>query len=67
VRKSLPVAVILLVELLAAVVSATLLGGESLTANDWAGGALILFAAMLESRRGEEHLEPVIPSVAERV
>jgi len=59
-------AVILLVELLAAVVSATLLGGESLAANEWAGGALILVAALLESRRGGERPEPVLSPVAER-
>ncbi len=60
-------AVILIVELLAAVVSATLVGGETLAANEWAGGALILAAAVLESRRGGEHLEPVIPPAADRV
>lgn len=60
-------AVILLVELLAAVVSATLIGGETLAANEWAGGALILAAAVLESRRGGMCAEPAIAPAAERV
>jgi drug/metabolite transporter (DMT)-like permease len=43
--------VILIIELLAAVVSATLIGGETLEANELAGGVLIFSAALLEARR----------------
>lgn len=49
--------VLLITELLAAVVSAVLIGGESLTGGEMAGGALILAATLLEARRAPE--EPV--------
>lgn len=41
--------VILTIELLVAVVSATLIGGESLQPHEWAGGALIAAAALIEA------------------
>jgi drug/metabolite transporter (DMT)-like permease len=41
--------VILLAELLIAVVSATLIGGEQLAPHEWVGGALIMVAALLEA------------------
>jgi drug/metabolite transporter (DMT)-like permease len=47
-------AVILIAELLVAVVSATLIGQEQLTAGELAGGALILTAALLEALRPAE-------------
>ncbi|MGE0079779.1 MAG: DMT family transporter [Thiohalomonadaceae bacterium] len=43
--------IILIVELLAAVISATLIGGETLSLEEIAGGALILTAAVIEARR----------------
>jgi drug/metabolite transporter (DMT)-like permease len=43
--------VILMMELLVAVVSAALIGGERLSAGELAGGALILAAALLEAMR----------------
>ncbi len=50
--------VILITELLAAVVSATLLGGETLSLVELAGGCLILAAALLEARRAGEPVGP---------
>jgi drug/metabolite transporter (DMT)-like permease len=41
--------VILLAELLVAVLTASWWGGESLSAIEWVGGALIAFAALLET------------------
>jgi drug/metabolite transporter (DMT)-like permease len=45
-------AVLLVFELVAAVVSALLIGGESLSAMGWAGAGLITAAALLEARSG---------------
>ena len=42
-------AVLQVVELLVAVVSAVLLGGEVLTAKDWIGGAMIIAATLIEA------------------
>jgi drug/metabolite transporter (DMT)-like permease len=44
--------VILILELVAAVVSATLIGGEQLAPLEWAGALLILVAALIEALRG---------------
>jgi drug/metabolite transporter (DMT)-like permease len=44
--------VILVLELVAAVVSATLIGGEQLAPLEWAGALLILVAALIEALRG---------------
>ncbi|MGF1548463.1 MAG: DMT family transporter [Thiotrichales bacterium] len=45
--------VIIILELLTAVASAVLIGGERMSAIEIAGGALVLTAALLESRRVE--------------
>jgi drug/metabolite transporter (DMT)-like permease len=44
--------VILILELVAAVVSATLIGGEQMSPMEWAGAILILIAALIEALRG---------------
>jgi drug/metabolite transporter (DMT)-like permease len=44
--------VILILELVAAVVSATVIGGEQLAPIEWAGAALILTATLIEALRG---------------
>jgi drug/metabolite transporter (DMT)-like permease len=43
--------ILIILELLTAVASATLIGGETLSPAEWAGAALILSAAVLEGRR----------------
>lgn len=43
--------IIIVMELVAAVVSATLIGGENLAPGEWLGGALILIATVIEARR----------------
>jgi len=43
--------IILITELLVAVISATLMGGETLGSNELAGGTLIFAAALIEARR----------------
>ncbi len=45
--------VILILELVAAVVSATLIGDERMAPLEWAGALLILVAALIEALRGE--------------
>ncbi|SCZ64659.1 DMT family transporter [Thiohalomonas denitrificans] len=50
--------VLLITELLAAVISAVVIGGETLSAGELAGGALILAATLIEARRGPD--EPVV-------
>ncbi len=50
--------VILITELLAAVISATLLGGEVLSGGELLGGLLILAAALLEARRAGDEPAP---------
>ena len=52
--------VILLAELLVAVVSATLIGGETLTLREGLGGALIALAALIEATAGPA--APTAPS-----
>jgi len=42
-------AVLQVVELLVAVVSAVLIGGEAMTAKDWTGGAMIVAATLIEA------------------
>ncbi|MGZ5818318.1 MAG: DMT family transporter, partial [Burkholderiaceae bacterium] len=42
--------VLQVIELLVAIVSALLIGGEMLTAKEWIGGAMIIGATLLESR-----------------
>jgi drug/metabolite transporter (DMT)-like permease len=44
--------VIIILELVVAVATAMLIGGEHMSALEMAGGALILIAALLEARRG---------------
>jgi drug/metabolite transporter (DMT)-like permease len=44
--------VILILELVAAVVTATLIGGETMTPVEWLGALLILAAALMEALRG---------------
>lgn len=44
--------ILLILELITAVVSATLVGGETMTAGEWLGSGLILTAAVMEARRG---------------
>lgn len=46
--------IIIVMELVSAVVSATLVGGENLQPSEWLGGALILTAATIEARRPAE-------------
>ncbi|MCU0936518.1 MAG: DMT family transporter [Gammaproteobacteria bacterium] len=43
--------ILIILELLTAVASATLIGGETMAPAEWAGAALILSAAVLEGRR----------------
>lgn len=43
--------ILIILELLTAVASATLIGGETLSPAEWAGAGLILTAALLEGRR----------------
>lgn len=43
--------IIIVMELVSAVVSATLIGGEHLQAAEWLGGAMILSATIIEARR----------------
>ncbi len=45
--------IIIVMELVSAVVSATLIGGEHLQAMEWLGGAFILTATTIEARRPE--------------
>jgi drug/metabolite transporter (DMT)-like permease len=54
-------AIILIVELLAAVVSAALFAGEVMSLTEILGGSLILFATLMEARR------PEIPEVSHAV
>lgn len=55
-------AVLLISELLAAVVSAVMIGGETLSAGEIAGGALILAATLLEARRSVDVAVAEVPS-----
>ena len=50
--------VILILELVAAVVSATLIGGEQMAPWEWAGAALILVAALIEAVRDTSDAVP---------
>ena len=43
--------ILIILELVTAVVSATLIGGETMSPGEWTGGALILAAAVIEARR----------------
>ncbi len=43
--------ILIILELLTAVASATLIGGETMSTAEWAGAALILGAALVEGRR----------------
>ncbi len=53
--------VILILELLAALVSATLIGGEQMAPLEWAGALMILIAALIEALRGSPlKLEAVV-------
>ncbi len=54
--------VLLITELLAAVASAVVIGGESLSGGEMVGGALILAATLLEAKRAPE--EPVVDAPA---
>ena len=45
--------ILLITELLVAVVSATLIGDETMTLTEMIGGGLILVSAVLEAWRGE--------------
>jgi drug/metabolite transporter (DMT)-like permease len=47
-------AVLQVVELLVAVFSAVWIGGEQLSAKEWAGGAMIVLATLIEARSSEE-------------
>lgn len=49
--------IIIVMELVSAVVSATLIGGEMLSAGEWLGGALILTATIIEARRPAVELQ----------
>jgi drug/metabolite transporter (DMT)-like permease len=57
--------VLIIMELVTAVVSASLLTGDTPLPLEWAGGALILFSALLEARRAPapEALQPGDPAV----
>ena len=52
--------VILTIELLVSVVSAVLLGGESLRPSEWAGGVLIAVAALIEATDSNESVHKEI-------
>ena len=53
--------VILIVELVAAVISATLIGKEQMAPLEWGGAVLILTAALIEALRGETSVpQPVV-------
>jgi drug/metabolite transporter (DMT)-like permease len=47
--------IILIIELLAAVISATFIGGEKLQLREWIGGALIACAAIIEATDNSAH------------
>jgi drug/metabolite transporter (DMT)-like permease len=51
--------VILILELVAAVLSATLIGGEQMAPWEWVGAALILLAALIEAVRGRSEAAPI--------
>jgi drug/metabolite transporter (DMT)-like permease len=51
--------VILILELVAAVLSATLIGGEQMAPWEWVGAALILLAALIEAVRGRSETAPI--------
>jgi len=45
--------ILIILELITAVVSATLIGGETMTPGEWAGALLILAAAVIEGAKGD--------------
>ena len=57
-------AILMTLELLVAVASATWLGDRIHGANVWSGGALILVAALLEAATARHHRPPVAPCKA---
>lgn len=55
--------ILIILELVVAVLTATWIGGESVSAQELAGGLLILAAAVMEARRaGETPLPPALPA-----
>ncbi|MDH4945070.1 DMT family transporter [Sulfurimonas sp. C5] len=51
--------IIIILELITAVVSATLIAGETMTAIEWTGGALIMTAAFIEAFRTKDDDQPL--------
>jgi drug/metabolite transporter (DMT)-like permease len=53
--------VLVIFELLTAVVSAMVVGGERLDGSGWTGAALIVAAALIEARAGNRPPSPTRP------